>query len=99
MTYVRIFFDPTSSAMAYCQRPKFVRAKHLTMAEGETCAYGPTLLWLDQLKIIGTSSKWKFMKETRRINMKQKEIDQDIVIEMFDHLKESSSRKSKCITK
>ena len=27
------------------------------------------------------------MKETRRINMKQKEIDQDIVIKMFDHLK------------
>ena len=55
-------------------------------------------LWLDQLKIIGASSKWKFMKETRCIKMKQKGIDQDIVIEMFDHLKESSCRKSKWTT-
>ena len=37
------FFDPTASATAYGQRPKFVRAKHSATAEGENCAYGPTL--------------------------------------------------------
>ena len=42
-------FYPTASATAYSQRPKFFRAKHLAMAkhsataEGENCAYGPTL--------------------------------------------------------
>ena len=30
---VEIFFDPTASATAYGQRPKFVKA------EGENCAY------------------------------------------------------------
>ena len=40
-----IFFDPTASAMAYGQRPKFVRAKHSATAEGTNCAYGPTLLY------------------------------------------------------
>ena len=49
-------------------------------------------LRLDQLKIIGASSKWNWKAKTRdhlirRIKMKQKEIDQDIVIKMFDHLK------------
>ena len=38
-----IFFDPTASATAYGQRPKFVRAEHSATAEGENCAYGPTL--------------------------------------------------------
>ena len=37
-----MFFYPT--ATAYGRRPKFVRAKHSAMAEGENCAYGPTLL-------------------------------------------------------
>ena len=37
------FFDPTASATAYGQRPKFVRAEHSATAEGENCAYGPTL--------------------------------------------------------
>ena len=37
-------FYPTASATAYGQRLKFVRAKHSAMAEGENCAYGPTLL-------------------------------------------------------
>ena len=37
------FFYPTASATAYGQRPKFVRAKHSATAEGENCAYGPTL--------------------------------------------------------
>ena len=33
-------------ATAYGQRPKFDRAEHLAMAEGENCAYGPTLeIW------------------------------------------------------
>ena len=40
-----IFFDPTASATAYGQRPKFVRAKHSATAEGENCTYGPTLFW------------------------------------------------------
>ena len=38
------FFDPTASATAYGQRPKFVRAKQSATAESENCAYGPTLL-------------------------------------------------------
>ena len=39
-------FYPTASAMAYGQKPKFVRAEHLATAKGENCAYGPTLLRL-----------------------------------------------------
>ena len=35
--------DPTASATTYGQRPKFIRAKHSATAEGENCAYGPTL--------------------------------------------------------
>jgi hypothetical protein len=38
-----MFFYPTASAMAYGQRPRFVRAEHSATAEGENCAYGPTL--------------------------------------------------------
>ena len=46
MTYVWTFFDPTASATAYGQRPKFVGAEHSATAEGENCAYGPTLqIW------------------------------------------------------
>ena len=37
------FFDPTASATAYGQRPKFFRAEHSATAEGENWAYGPTL--------------------------------------------------------
>ena len=44
MMYVLNFFDPTASAMAYGRRPKFVMAEHSATAEGENCAYGPTLL-------------------------------------------------------
>ena len=40
-----IFFIPTASATAYGQRPKFFRAEHSAMAEGENCAYGPTLIF------------------------------------------------------
>ena len=40
---VEIFFDPTASATAYGQRPKFVRAEPSATAEDENCAYGPTL--------------------------------------------------------
>ena len=36
-------FYPTASATAYGRRPKFVRAEHSATAEGENCAYGPTL--------------------------------------------------------
>jgi hypothetical protein len=39
-----MFFYPTASATAYGRRPKFVRAEHSATAEGENCAYGPTLL-------------------------------------------------------
>ena len=42
---IEIFFDPTASATAYGQRPKFVRAEHSATAEGENCAYGPTLIY------------------------------------------------------
>ena len=41
------FFYPTASATAYSQRPKFFRAEHLATAEGENCAYGPTLRLTD----------------------------------------------------
>ena len=37
------FFYPTASATVYGQRPKFFRAEHSAMAEGENWAYGPTL--------------------------------------------------------
>ena len=43
MTCFALFY-PTASATAYGQRPKFVRAEHSATAEGENCAYGPTLL-------------------------------------------------------
>ena len=36
-------FDPTALAMAYGQRPKFIRAEHSATAECENCAYSPTL--------------------------------------------------------
>ena len=38
------FFYPTASATAYGRRPKFVRAEPSATAEGENCAYGPTLI-------------------------------------------------------
>ena len=40
-------FYPTASATAYGQRPKFFRAEHSATAEGENCAYGPTLILSD----------------------------------------------------
>ena len=43
MTYVCNFFDPMASATVYGRRPKFFRAEHFAMAEGENWAYGPTL--------------------------------------------------------
>ena len=49
-----IFFDPTASATAYGQRPEFVRAKHSATAEGENCAYGPTLKSRLPFKIFST---------------------------------------------
>ena len=36
-------FYPTASATVYGRRPKFFRAEHSATAEGENCAYGPTL--------------------------------------------------------
>ena len=43
MTYVLQFFYPTASATAHGQRLKFFRAELSATAEGENCAYGPTL--------------------------------------------------------
>ena len=43
MTCFALFY-PTASATAYGQRPKFFRAEHSATAEGENCAYGPTLI-------------------------------------------------------
>ena len=43
MPYVLRFFNPTALATAYGRRPQFVRAEHSATAEGENCAYGPTL--------------------------------------------------------
>ena len=55
-TFFTIFY-PTASATVYGRRPKFFRAEHSATAEGENCAYGPTLanrkqgFWkLDHLK-------------------------------------------------
>ena len=42
------FFYPMASATAYGQKPKFVRAEHSATAKGENCAYGPTLLDIQQ---------------------------------------------------
>ena len=39
-------FHPTASATAYGQRLKFIRSQHSATAEGENCAYGLTLHWL-----------------------------------------------------
>ena len=41
-------FYPTASGTAYGLWPKFVMAEHSATAEGENCAYGPTLIksWL-----------------------------------------------------
>ena len=44
MMYALSFFDPTASATAYGQRPKFAMAEPSATAEGENCAYGPTLI-------------------------------------------------------
>ena len=44
MTYFYVFY-PTASATVYGRRPKFFRAEHSAMAEGENCTYGPTLIF------------------------------------------------------
>ena len=36
-----------SYGFGYGLQPKFVRAEHSAMAEGEKCGYGPTLAVLD----------------------------------------------------
>jgi hypothetical protein len=43
MTHVLQFFNPTALATVYGRRPKLFRAEHSATAEGENCAYGPTL--------------------------------------------------------
>ena len=58
-------FYPTAWATAYSQRPKFFRAEHSATAEGENCAYGPTLLfWL----CIIVFHKWGHATEGRTPN-------------------------------
>ena len=37
------FFYPTAAAMVYGRWLKFFMAEHSATAEGENCAYGPTL--------------------------------------------------------
>ena len=46
MMHVLQFFNPTASATVYGRRPNFFRAEHSATAEGENCAYGPTLLFV-----------------------------------------------------
>ena len=62
-----MFLYPTASATAYGWRPKFVRAEHSATAEGENCAYSPTLCFLDpaldfkqRAKKYQTVGGWKF---------------------------------------
>ena len=59
ITYVLGVFYPTASATAKGQRPKFVRAEHLATAEGENCAYGPTL---EKVKLKWISKKSSVLK-------------------------------------
>ena len=49
MMYVLNFFDPTASATAYGRRPKFAMAEQSATAEGENCAYGPTLILCNKI--------------------------------------------------
>ena len=51
------FFDPMTSATAYGQMPKFVRAEQSATAEGENCTYGPTL---HNLKAVISGGLWSF---------------------------------------
>ena len=44
MTHVLQFYNPTASATVYGRRPKFFMAEYSATAEGENCAYGPTLI-------------------------------------------------------
>ena len=63
-------FDPTALAMAYGQRPKFVKAKHSATAEGENCAYGPTMVALQrpgQVQCLGGLTllkKWRLLVDS-----------------------------------
>ena len=50
MTYFYVFY-PTASDTVYGRRPKFVRAEHSATAEGENCAYGPTLEKHDKIAV------------------------------------------------
>ena len=52
MPYVLRVFHPTASATAYGQKPKFVKAERSATAEGEKCAYGPTLTIMKELETL-----------------------------------------------
>ena len=54
-------FYPTALATAYGLRPKFVRAEHSATADGENCAYGPTLNFLNLLQKLGHKTGEKAM--------------------------------------
>ena len=62
-------FYPTASATAYGQRPKFFRAEHSATAEGENCAYGPTLGGVEGLGGIVATALFGGKKKTYRIPM------------------------------
>ena len=54
MAYVLRFFYPMALATAYGPRLKFFRTKHSASAEGENCAYGPTLLFTAECELLFT---------------------------------------------
>jgi hypothetical protein len=58
MMYVLYLFDPTASATAYGQRPKFAMAEQSATAEGENCAYGPTLANVEKIMGVELKKKW-----------------------------------------
>ena len=57
MMYALSFFDPTASATAYGQRPKFSMAEPSATAEGENCAYGPTLDFFNEFFLVSQVDK------------------------------------------
>ena len=54
-------FYPTASATAYGQRLKFFMAEHLAKAEGENCAFGPTLDWYSKSNFVKNALIWGYL--------------------------------------
>ena len=61
------FFYPTALATAYGQRPKFVMAEHSATAEGENCAYGPTLNKSCTCEIVHSKEPAVFFKRKKAV--------------------------------